>query len=203
MLHHTKVNDCVTEAGCNKQPGMTHFPEGWTRLGRRRRWLASPSGLARERAREKKKKGGTVHPTHHLRTAAVAVVEGGIHGREKEKNSWLVAAGWLAGLGWAGRVPVHVRLGHPHLGVHTTLPRSIGPKPGPVKPLTRKQAVKSGALCPLPAFPAGPAPGANRGKALEIKERRRCLGEAKGWQTRSKFQVWLGGSTHLSPTHPS
>lgn len=64
MVHHTKVNDCVTEAGCNKQPGMTHFPEGWTRLGLRRRWLASPSELARERAREKKKKkkGGTAHP---------------------------------------------------------------------------------------------------------------------------------------------
>lgn len=160
MLHHTKVNDCVTEAGCNKQSGMTHFPEGWTRLGRRRRWLASPSGLARERAREKKrgkKKGGHGPSSHQLRTAAVAVVEGGIHRREKEKKipGWpRPALGWL-GLGayrymsdWATHT----------VGVHTTLPRSIGPKPGPVKPLTRKQAVKSGALCPLPAFPAGPSP---------------------------------------------
>lgn len=87
MLHHTKVNDCVTEAGCNKQSGMTHFPDGWTRLGRRCRWLASPSGLARERAREEKKKGGTVHPRISLRTAAVEVVEGGdTRARRREKG---------------------------------------------------------------------------------------------------------------------
>lgn len=180
MLHRTKVNDCVTETGCNKQPGMTHFPEGWTRLGRRRRWLASPSGLARERAREKKK-GGTVHPKRIIcgRPLSQWWREGYTGAKRKKIPGWSRPAGWLAGLGWAGRVPVHVRLGHPHLGVHTTLPRSIGPKPGPVKPLTRKQAVKSGALCPSLPSQLGPAPGANRGEALEGKERRRCLGKAK------------------------
>lgn len=99
MLHHTKVNDCVTEAGCNKQSGMTHFPEGWTRLGRRRRWLASRSGLARERAREKKKKGA--RPIIIASVADGRCRSGG--GRDtrarKGKNSWLVAAGWLAGWG--------------------------------------------------------------------------------------------------------
>lgn len=197
MLHSTKVNDCVTEAGCNKQSGMTHFPEGWTRLGRRRRWLASPSGLARERAREKKKKGA--------RSILASVADGRCRnggGRDtqarKGKNSWLVAAGW----GWARTGTCQT--GPPTLGVHTTLPRSIGPKPGPVKPLkTRKQAVKSGALCPLPAFPAGPsqpAHGANRGKALEIKE----LSVPRGGKGMAgAFQVWLAGSTHLWLTHPS
>lgn len=185
MLHHTKVNDCVTEAGCDKQPGMTHFPEGWTRLGRRRRWLASPSGLARERAREKKKKGA--------RSILASVADGrcrsgggrDTRARGGKKNSWLVAAGWLAG---AGRVPVHVRLGHPHFGVHTTLPRSIGPKPGPVKPLKLGYKLLNLGLCaPSLLSQLGPAPGANRGKALGIEERRRCLGEAKGWRTYSKF----------------
>lgn len=163
MVHHTKVNDCVTEAGCNKQPGMTHFPEGWTRLRRRHRWLASPSELARERAREKKKKKRGHGPSQaSFAEGAVAMVEGGIHRREKEKNSWL-GRGRLAGWGWARTGTCQT--GPPTLCAHTTLPRSIGPKSGPVKPLTRKQAVKSGALCPLPAFPAGPSPrGPNRGK---------------------------------------
>lgn len=128
MLHHTKVNDCVTEAGCNKQSGMTHFPEGWTRLGRRRRWLASPSGLARERAREKKekKKGRHGPSSHQLRTAAVAAVEGGIHRREKEKK-FLAGHGRL-GLVGAGRVPVHVRLGHPHFWCAYDAPSLHRPK---------------------------------------------------------------------------
>lgn len=58
-------------------------------------------------------------------------------------------AGWLGAYRYMSDWATHTL-------AHTTLPRSIGPKPGPVKPLTRKQAVKSGALCPLPAFPAGP-----------------------------------------------
>ena len=120
MVHRTKVNHCVT--GCNRQPGMTHFPEWWTRLGRRRRWLASPSELARERAREKKgKKRGARSMQASFADGAVAMVEGGIHRREKEKNSWLVAACWVAG---AGRVPVHVRLGHPH---YACIRRSLAP----------------------------------------------------------------------------
>lgn len=153
------------------------------------------------RVRRRKKRG---HGPSQASFAdgAVAMVEGGIHRREKEKNSWL-GRGRLAGWGWARTGTCQT--GPPTLCAHTTLPRSIGPKSGPVKPLTRKQAVKSGALCPLPAFPAGPAPGGpNRGKALGVKERRRCLGEAKGWQTRSKFG--LGGSTHSltsGVTHPS
>lgn len=98
MLHHTKVNDCVTEAGCDKQPGMTHFPEGWTRLGRRRRWLASPSGLARERAREKKKKGGTVHPRISCGRPLSQWWREGYTGREQEKK-FLAGRGRLAGLG--------------------------------------------------------------------------------------------------------
>lgn len=197
MLHHTKVNDCVTEAGCNKQSGMTHFPDGWTRLGRRCRWLASPSGLARERAREKKKKGGTVHPRISLRTAAVAVVEGGIHGARKGKK-FLAGRGRLAGRGWARTGTCQT--GPPTLGVHTTLPRSIGPKPGPVKPLTRKQAVKSGALCPLPAFPAGPSP---RGRQRQGAGNQGAPSVPRGGEGMpDAFQVWLGGSTHLWLTHP-
>lgn len=88
----------------------------------------------------------------------------GVHRREKEKNSWLVAAGRL-GFG-AGRVPVHVRLDHPHaLCAHTTLPRSIGPKPGPVKPLKLGNKLLNLGLC-APSLPsAGPSPkGPNRGK---------------------------------------
>lgn len=99
MLHHTKVNDCVTEAGCNKQSGMTHFPEGWTRLGRRRRWLASPSGLARERAREKKKKGGTVHPRISCGRPLSQWWREGYTGAKRKK-----IPGWSrpAGSGWLG-----------------------------------------------------------------------------------------------------
>lgn len=181
MLHHTKVNDCVTEAGCNKQSGMTHFPEGWTRLGRRRRWLASRSGLARERAREKRKKGA-----RSIILASVAdgrCRSGG--GRDtqprKGKISWLVAAGW----GWTRTGTCQT--GPPTLGVHTTLPRSIGPKPGPVKPLKLGNKLLNLGLCAPSCFPSWAQPKGPT-EARRWKSRScRCLGEAKGWQARSKF----------------
>lgn len=107
------------------------FPEGWTRLGRGRRWLVSPSGLARERAREKKKKRGHGPSRHHLRTALSQWWREGYTGAKRKKNpGWSRPAGLVLGLGayrymsdWATHT----------LCVHTTLPRSIGPKPGPVE----------------------------------------------------------------------
>lgn len=198
MLHHTKVNDCVTEAGCNKQSGMTHFPEGWTRLGRRRRWLASPSGLARERAREKKKKGGTVHPRISCgRPLSQWWREGYTGAKRKKIPGWARPAG-LAGWGWARTGTCQT--GPPTLGVHTTLPRSIGPKPGPVKPLKLGNKLLNLGLCaPSLLSQLGPAQGANTGNALEIKEPSVPRG-GKGMA--GAFQVWLAGSTHLWLTHP-
>lgn len=199
MLHHTKVNDCVTEAGCNKQSGMTHFPEGWTRLARRHRWLASPSGLARERAREKKRK------KRGARSILASVADGRCRsggGRDtqarKGKKKFLAGHGRLGlGLG-AGSYRYMSDWATHTFGVHMTLPRSIGPKPGPVKPLTRKQAVKSGALCPLPAFPAGPSPrGQQRqGARWELSSAVGASGRQRDGMA-DAFQVWLGGSTHL------
>lgn len=125
MLHHTKVNDCVTEAGCNKQSGMTHFPEGWTRLARRHRWLASPSGLARERAREKKRK------KKGARSILASVADGrcrsgggrDTQARKGKKNSWLVTAG--LGWGWARARTGTCQTGPPTLLV--CIRRSLAP----------------------------------------------------------------------------
>lgn len=63
---------------------------------------------------------------------------------------------------------------------------------------TRKQAVKSGALCPLLLSQLGPAQGANRGKALEIKE----LSVPRGGKGMAgAFQVWLAGPTNSPLAH--
>lgn len=201
MLHHTKVNDCVTEAGCDKQPGMTHFPEGWTRLGRRRRWLASPSGLARERAREKKKK------KRGARSILASVADGrcrsgggrDTRARGGKKNSWLVAAGWLAGWGWARTGTCQT--GPPTLWCAYDAPSLHRPKAWAGEATkTRKQAVKSGALCPLPAFPAGPSP---RGQQRQGAGDRRAPSVPRGGEGMvDVFQVWLGGLTHVWLTHP-